>query len=286
MNKQKMSKPKKTKAESNVLSISQSLVKNFWSYKEGEYCGKFFFESDVLKKVDSVPTEVMQYGHFFEFLCTGALKRDGSEPEEPRSKTGKPTEKGKRMRTQAERFKMLIEKEGIVIEETGTIITVPFYKDGFRLKGVLDIRGVVNDIQAIIDIKSSGLIGNEWEAFGWHTGTFNMRKKLTIQVVFYKYLAWKGWGVEDMPFYFIIHSTTNDIDSLFWEVRLHDFEVAMTHFEDMIFEIVEEIKLNVELGFTPYPSVKRCGKCPIAEECDLKAVTPQKEVVTIDGIFE
>lgn len=270
----------------DVLSVSQSLIKNYWAYKEQKYCGILFHHADVLKEVERVPTERMMLGHWFEYLCTGAVLRDGSVPEEPLTKTGKPKAEAIRMKIQADRFKALVEKENIGVDKTGVIVEVPFDKDGFKLKGIFDILGNVDGHPAIIDIKSSGLIGNEWEAYGWHASTFNMRKQLTIQVVFYKYLAWKSLGVEDMPFYFIIHSTTNEVDSLFWRVDLNDFEVTMNHFEDMVYELVGEIKMNSEFGFTPYPSVKRCGECPLKDNCDYLTATPKLEVVTIDGIFE
>jgi len=113
-----------------------------------------------------------------------------------------------------------------------------------------------------------------------------MRSQLTIQVVFYKYLAWKVLGIEDAPFYFIVHSSTNEIDSIFWRVDLQDFEVAMNHFEDMIYDVVKEIGMEKEFGFTPYPSVKRCMECPLMNECVHAIQTPQLEQITIDGIFE
>jgi len=275
-----------SKAGSDLLSVSQSLIKNYWSYKEGKYCGILFHRSNILKEVEMKPTERMSLGHYFEYLCTGARLRDGNIPEEPLTKTKKPKAEGIRMQQQAERFKVLVEKENIGIDATGKVVEVFYPEHGFKMKGIYDILGTVDHIPSIIDIKSSGLIGNEWEAYGWHADTFNMRKHLTVQVVFYKYLAWKEFGVEDMPFYFIIHSTTNNIDSLYWEVKLKDFEVAMNHFEDMVFEIVGEIKLNMEYGFTPHPSVKECGKCPLKDDCDHVTKTPEKQVVTIDGIFE
>jgi len=279
------SKAQEVEGSASLLSISQSLLKNFWDYKKGEYCGILFHKSDILKLVQRKPTAKMTLGHYYEYLCTGATLRDGSIPDQPQTKTKKPTAEAVRMKQQAAKFKLLVEKESIHVESTGDVLEVLFEDDGFKMKGVLDIYGAVDGNEAIIDIKSSGLIGNQWEAYGWNADTFNMREKLTIQVVFYKYLAWKKWGVEDVPFYFIIGSTTNNIDSLYWRVDLHDFEVAMTHLEDMIFEVVEEIKLNMELGFTPYPSVKRCGNCPV-EGCSVKAQTPALQVVTIDGIYE
>jgi len=273
-------------AESTILSVSQSLIKNYWAYKEGNFCGEALYRMNILHEAEFEPTEAMMLGHYFEFLCTGASLRDGSEPAMPATKAGKATAGALKMQEQAKRFKKLVDAEGITIKETGLVVEHFPKGESFKLKGIFDINGSVKGTDSIIDIKSSGLIGNEWEAYGWHKGTFNMRKQLTIQVVFYKYLAWKEFGVEDMPFYFIVHSSTNEIDSIFWEVRLADFEVAMNHFEDMVFEVAREIEMEMQFGFTPYPDVKRCGKCALKDKCVYAVETPQLEIVTIDGIFE
>lgn len=270
----------------NKLSISQSLIKNYWAYKEGNFCGEALYRMNIMHEAEFEPSDAMKMGHYFEFLCTGATLRDGTSPEMPATKAGKPTAGALKMQVQADRFKKLVKKEDITISKTGVVVEHFPKGASFKLKGIYDIMGLVGEEGAIIDIKSSGLIGNEWEAYGWHKGTFNMRKQLTIQVIFYKYLAWKKFGVKDMPFYFIVHSSTNEIDSIFWKVDVADFEVAMNHFEDMVFEIAEEIETEMEFGFTPYPSVKRCGKCALKDDCAHMIETAQLETVIIDGIFE
>lgn len=272
--------------EQSKLSVSQSLIKNWWSYKAGEYCGIALHKIDILKLAEKIPTERMQLGQYFEFLCTGAKLRDGSEPVMPQTKTGKPTAPATRMQEQAVRFNQLVEAENIKIDQVGVVLEHEVPDMNIKMKGVLDILGSVDGEDAIIDIKSSGLIGDEWKEYGWHHGTFNMRKMLTIQVVFYKWLARAVLGKEDMPFYFIVHSTTNDVDSLFWRIDIADYEVAMNHFEDMVAEFVDEVRMEQTYGFTPYPDVKRCGECPLYKECEFATATPKKRVVTIDGIFE
>jgi hypothetical protein len=269
-----------------MLSVSQSLIKNFWKYKKADYCGIALHRMDILKEAEREATERMQLGHYFEFLCTGAKLRDGSEPKMPATKTGKPTAGSLKMQEQAKRFKELVKEKDIVVKEIGKVVEhSPDWGD-FKMKGIFDIYGTVAGEKAIVDIKSSGLIGNEWEEYGWHKGTFNMRSQLTIQVIFYKYLAWEVLGMKDIPFYFAVHSSTNEVDSLFWRVDVADFEVAMNHLEDTVSDVVDGIKMESEFGFTAYPSVKRCLDCPLMESCDFSIKVPQTDIITIDGIFE
>lgn len=113
-----------------------------------------------------------------------------------------------------------------------------------------------------------------------------MRDKLTIQVVFYKYLAYVTMGIRDIPFYFAIHSNSNDTDSEFWEVKLNDFDKAMASFEAMINQYAEEILFQKKESFIPFPDVKRCQVCPLFDTCVFKKLTPTRKLVVIDGIYK
>lgn len=271
-------------SDEKLLSISQSLLKNYWDFKNGKYCGEAFLRVDLNHEVERVASERMKVGQYFEYLCTGQGNRDGSIPTEPQTKTGKPTVEAERMRVQADRFKALVKAEGLEIIETGKILE---YKAGnFKIKGILDIFGAMYGKPAIVDMKTSGLIGNQWEEYGWNPSTFNMRDKLTIQVVFYKYLADVVLGIRDIPFYFMIHSSTNDTDSEFWEVQLNDYVKAMGGLEAMLNQYAEEILFQKVQGFTPFPDVKRCKDCPIFSNCVFKKLTPTRKLVVIDGIYK
>lgn len=267
-----------------TLSISQSLIKNYWDYKDGKYCGEAFNRIDLLREVERPASERMKVGQYFEYLATGQALRDGTIPQEPQTKAGKPTADAERMKAQAQRFTALKQAEGLEIIETGKVLE--YAAGNFKIKGVLDIFGAMYGKPAIIDLKTSGLIGNQWEEYGWNTSTFNMRDKLTIQVVFYKYLADVALGIRDIPFYFCIHSSTNDTDSEFWEVQLNDYDKAMSAFEGMINQYAEEILFQKNIGFTPFPDVKRCKDCPLFESCVFKKLTPTKKIVVIDGLYK
>jgi hypothetical protein len=268
------------------LSISKSFITSYWDYRRGDKCGILFRDVDILKNASIESTPPMMLGNYFEYLATGQVNRDGSVPEMPQTKTKKPTADAVRMMAQAKRFKKLVEEKGIVIKETGT--TLIHERDGYRVKGVLDVLCDMPEYgqeNVILDLKSSGLIGNKWEDYGWKADTLNQRDKLTIQVVAYKYLMWKCKDIEDAPFYFAIHSSANDIDSLFWEVEVENFAYAMSEFESLCDAVHEDVRNYLEFGFTPYPTVRRCEKCPIKDDCSYAMGTPEKETIIIDGIF-
>lgn len=270
--------------EGDIIPLSQSFVKRYWAYKLEEYCGHKLQLVDLEKKFQDEPSEVMKLGNWFEYCCDGQVNRDGSVPERLTTSTGKPTAKTKYVEEQADRFKLLVKNKKIDIQDTGEVL-IHIDKDlGFRLKGVLDVRAIIEGHMAVLDIKSSGLLGDEWKPYGWHPGTFNQRDQLTIQVVAYKYLAWKQMGIRDIPFYYAIHSNTNGIDSAYWKVKLKDFDVAMSHFEDTLATVADGVRDDKMLGFTPYPTVKGCDKCPV-EGCPHRILTPDLVTVEIDGIY-
>jgi len=270
--------------EREIISLSQSFVKRYWEYKTEEYCGIRLQLVDLEKKFKETPSEPMMLGNWFEYCCTGMVNRDGSTPERLCTSTGKPTAKTKYVEEQAERFKHLVEVEKIDIQSTGDVLIHIDEDLGFRLKGVLDVLAVIRGQLAILDLKSTGLLGDEWKPTGWHPGTFNQKDKLTIQVVAYKYLAWKQMGIRDIPFYFAIHSSSNGIESAFWRVNVADFDVSMSHFEDTLATVADGVRNDKQFGFTPFPSVKECEKCPV-EKCSHRISTPKLMTIEIDGIY-
>ncbi len=71
---------------------------------------------------------------------------------------------------------------------------------------------------------------------------------------------------------------------------MKDFEVAMSHFEDTLAEVTEGVRADMEFGFTPYPTVHDCVKCPLTMQekpapCAHRMETPRKKIIVIDGIY-
>lgn len=267
------------------LNISQSLLKEIYEYAQGRMCG-LQFEARNIKKIPFPPSAVQKLGNYFEYLCTGALPRDGKipEPERKKEKIEKVIIKGKKLRNgkrakdkiekkivlgeltapyarmviQAERFKKTIKAHGIKILKTGVELK---YEDK---KGVIDVLAEVDGEQAIIDIKSTGLIGNRFEDTGWDVNTLSEKDKIMIQPVFYKWLWRKLYG-RDIPFYFTVFSNTNEYDCLFLKVVID--EDRFPQFENALKNSTEMLANFIRAGFKAIPDVKKCAECPINKTC-------------------
>ncbi len=272
------------------LSISQSLLKDWDDYSKGLGCG-LWFKARHIDKIKTKPTPAMLKGLRFEYLCTGALLRDGSIPPELLTKTGNISKTdNQKVEKQAERFKEAIEFYGVEILETSKIIE--WECDDYKRKGVLDILAKIHKMpefkenpnvymkpfEAIIDIKSTGLLDNKFEQFGWALENLPFRNKLTEQPVDYKSI-YRENGIKDIPFYWFVHSNTNDIDSRIIEARVGDARI-----DEQIFKVksaVKAIESELFLEFKAHPTVKRCFNCPLFKNCKEKITVPKVNIVEI-----
>ena len=132
--------------------------------------------------------------------------------------------------------------------------------------GIADIIAKKDGVKCIIDIKTTGLIDDKWSKFGWHNDFVSSNDNLMIQARHYKMLAKEEWGIENIPFYFFVFSTTNSVDCKVFEVECHSESLEM-HKRNS--EGAKKILDNLlEVGFKAIPSVKACLECPLKDSCD------------------
>ena len=257
--------------------ISQSLMKNYVDYLNGKECGLYFKATYIDKDPDaqSEPSDAMRAGIYFEYLCTGALPRNGVVPEPDVVYKGKANEKlsapYERVQVSAKRFKDIIDFYNITIKDVGLVLKTD------EMSGIIDIYAEWNGEPCIIDLKYSGLIDDKWSETGWDLESLHTKDSLMIQGVHYKLLAEKCLGIVDIPFYYFVFSSAdpNNIKIIKQEIdesRKQSHVVA-------IYNVLGKIKNNIEHGFTAYPSLQRCSKCPLAFKCDKKVNNPIVDIV-------
>ena len=265
----------------NVPKISQSLMKNYVDYLNEKECGLFFKANYIDKDPDAQkePTDAMKIGIFFEYLCTGALPRSGETPTPEMVYKGKANEKlsapYERAVESAETFKHIIEHYGIDIKEVG--MTLQAEVNGIQINGIVDIYAEWDGVPVFIDLKYSGLINDKWSDMGWDIDSLHMKDSLMIQGVHYKLLAEKCLGIYDIPFYYFVFSSqdVNDIKIIKQEV---DESKKQSHVV-AINNIMGKLQNDINYGFKPYPSLKKCSSCPISNKCSSKVDYPLIEEV-------
>lgn len=278
--KEKKNKAKKTQIElalPKIPKLSQSLVKSLYNYKIGEECG-LKIEASYVNGINFPSTDTQELGNYFEYICTNQLPRDGHIPVSKILKSGKPNTSYLRMDKQRENYIKIMKYYNFEVEQTGFVFTNPKYS------GIADIIALDNNIKStdinkkriIIDIKTSGLINDKWSPYGWA----NIEEKwdLLVQAVHYKMLAKYEWGIEDIPFYFMVFSNNNEVECKIFEINL-DESTKARHYQNLqnIQKYLDEI---IKTGWEAKPELMRCSKCPLNISC-----LYQLEVPTIQKVY-
>jgi len=253
------------------MKISQSLMKSFATYKQGNECG-LVVKAKYIEGKQSPSTDAMRLGQYFEYVATGGLPAygDGTPPEPDMVYKGKPNEKlsapYQRAYDSAQYFKAMTSALGIEILEVGKRI------ENDLMTGTTDLWVKWNDRICIIDLKYSGLVDNKWDDMGWHEDFLEQKDKLLAQAVHYKKIAEEEIG-EDVPFYFFVFSSSDPND-----VRIFEIIVDPSKTEQHMIAVKNTkalLKREIENdSWVAIPSLSRCSKCYLADECEFRALLP------------
>ena len=272
--------------------ITQSTIKELFSYKMGDGCG-LQFEAKYVKGMDlGGSSDAMRLGQWFEYMCTGALTKFGHVPAPVRLKPKKLTKKeldtglkqedilGELSKKYSDAlihvasFKQMIKENDYEIVDKG----LKLYDPILGIRGDVDVvvRKNGEDKLIFIDTKFSGLLDNKWDDLGWADESLEYKDKIMIQAVHYKMLGKAIYGYEP-DFYFWVFSSTNttDIKNIKVIVNEDRFEEHKT----IIKSARDEFSKALMKGWIPRPTPKRCGDCPLADNCPHSVKLPQEQIV-------
>jgi len=256
--------------------IAQSFIKEVFDFKAGKSCG-LQLKARYYDEIHFPPSDVQLLGQWFEYKATGQTTREGTCPipirNKPKALTIKQKAEGQKpnigalskkfedVLTHIEPMNKMFEAYGLEIVETGKRII----HNGLR--GDIDVVCKYKDSGEIVfvDIKTSGLLDDKWSEYGWNTDALEYKDRLMIQVVQYKLLGVAEYGYEP-DFLFFLFSNTNTVDR-----KAIKIVVDETRFNEHVKTVEDVRKLSAyyeQNGWTPHPEPKRCGKCPLAKECD------------------
>ncbi len=290
------------------IKISQSAMKSIADVNNGKECGLVYKAKFIDGRYDLFPpSDAQNAGAWFEYMATGSIPKNGIAPKPEYMKRGKDdsgnpelTAPYRLMKKHVENFKKTINAYGFDIVRVGEDIVANYpdslNKFGFNvlLTGTLDIRAIATkDIYSyygtkeygyqkvmvakkgqvcIIDLKTTGLLDDKWNDYGWEINNLHNKNKLITQPIHYKYIEKLNSG-EEPPFIFMLYSQSNEFDT-----RIIDFRV-----DESIFDVHEKnIESSVILlhkyltnGFPPIPDIKRCSECPLRNDCAYKEQVPK-----------
>lgn len=263
---------KKAQAKKEKIKLSQSLMKILFKYKIKEECG-LVLKAKYIDNISFPSSPAMDLGNYFEYICTGALTRDGKTPEPVLLKSGKLSTPYARMEKQKETFDEIMKTYDLEVKHKGYV----FKKSNYS--GIADVLAYdkANKRNIIIDIKTSGLLNDKWSEFGWHEDSIEMKDELLIQAVHYKMLYEEEFGEENVPFFFFVFSTQND-----WECKIYEIEVGedTLHTHKMNLANAEAyFNAENEKGWEAHPTYERCRKCALKSDCKSALSVPTSQKV-------
>lgn len=269
------------------LLINQSLVKDLVKYQKGELCGLIFNNKWILRQYGK-GSKANNLGHYFEYLCTGALAKGETEPPKPElTKKGELTTESQIAVSQANYFKEVIHKYGIKIIGAGDKVEA----DGQWI-GTLDIKAKWDmifeqgdfltpdplnpDNTVIIDLKYSGLLEDRFNPFGWETNSLPRKEGTMIQAKHYKFLFWKKYGYNP-PFFFFVFDSKNVRNCKIIYVDITEDDLV--NHEIFLNKASVYLEHQLDIGFKPLPSYDACKDCAYNQWCPHKVEIPP--IITI-----
>lgn len=283
------------------MKISQSLLKSLLDYRNGKECGLIFKAKYIDGRYDLFPpSDAQNVGTWFEYKATGSLPKNGAVPQPEYMKRGKDesgnpqlTAEYRLMTEHLKNFNNIMETYGFEIIRAGEDIkallpdSLEKFGEDVWLTGTLDMRVKATKTiysmyenqkvcvveagqEAIIDIKTTGLLDDKWNDYGWELGNLSNKVKLVTQPVHYKMIEKMNTGVEP-PFIFMLFSSRNSNDA-----RIIDFKIDETAYEEhqsFIDVGVQNMIYLMKNGFKAKPSLEKCSECPLRHDCEFKATT-------------
>ena len=256
------------------LRISQSMIKAF--DKEG-YCPMKLKVTYVQKTHNTIPSEAMQRGIFFETLCLGSGVHGQQLHDLPRLKNGKKSVAQERIEMQALEFPGILDAHRMVIDEKDVYLEYE-YEPGVWLCGTTDFSSSIWDDtdgpvdKAIVDLKLTQNIYSQFGPFCWHF-PHNMDH---TQAFMYSHL-WKKVRGESLPFYYMVFDYKPTPEYKMIKKLVGTLE--MYELKESIRKTIEKVNFHEGRGYFTNPLQSNCKDCPLAATCP--DVSKAKKIQTV-----
>lgn len=254
--------------------ISQSMIKAF---EKDKYCPMKLKKIFVDKTYQSIPSESMNRGVFFETLCLGSGVKGKKINDLPRLKNNKKSVAQERIEMQAKQFPIILNAHKMNIIEKDIYLEYKL-EEGVFICGTTDFLSSIWDDsdgiidKAIIDLKLTQNIYSQFGPYCWHF-PHNMNH---IQAFMYTYL-WRMVRGLDLPFYYMVfdYKPTPEykiIKKLVGKLEMYELQEAIR-------KTLEKINFHESRGYFTVPLHENCKDCPLSDVCP--DVSRAKKIETI-----
>lgn len=262
--------------------VSQSLIKDWWEYNDGDGCGIQFKSKhiDCDYPDDFTPGTKMALGTYLEYLVfesvPSRMAKKGLFPS-PEYKVSSVKKQSFGIDDMTAPYKEAHRKAELV-RQYFALMNVKVVKTNMRFEnewgeGTIDVvmEGDYFGGQATVDCKYTGLMHDRWSKYGFGFENPIQIKHHGVQAKQYKILT-------GLPFWYLLVSSSADDDTIeFVRADISD-ESLFTHREEAIY-IREKINLDEQIGFVARPELSRCNECLIKDRCSFRTRIPTKRIV-------
>lgn len=268
--KEKRNEAKKNQTELDLPKIpklSEELIKELHKYKLQKECG-LRIEAKYINGVKFPLSEAEELENYFKYIVLGKLPSDNNAPKGKLLKNGNLSIDYQRIESQKVNLTYIMNRLNYEIEHKSFLFTNPKYT------GVADIIALDKNIKTkdpyknriIIDIQRSSYLNDKLNPLGWDDESIANKWDILIRAIHYKILAKYEWGINDIPFYFIVFNTKND-----WEYKIFKIEVndatKSQHFINLN-SAKNFLDETLSHGWIAYPNYKVCKDCPLGITCN------------------
>lgn len=245
--------------------LTQSLIKALLDEQACPLKTKMKYIDNSLK---DYPTESMNKGVFFEYLCLGNSNKAGEIIMDlPRKKNGEKTIDQQRIESQVKSFEDACKQNNVLIIERGIDIEVdhPDMED-VSLKGTLDMVGEINLDESINttmfigDLKLTGDIHNTEGDFGWGSP----EKMDLLQAIFYSYI-FKLETDQNAVFIYLVFDYKPVPEYKMLKVKMTSLRIA--EMKESIRKAASLIDMYDQSEWPMKRAFKNCNTCSYSSQC-------------------
>lgn len=256
------------------LYINQSMIKAF--NKQG-YCPMKLKHVFVERTHQTIPSETMERGIYFETLCLGSGVKGKQLHDLPRLKNGKKSMAQLRIEYQAQQFPLILDAHKMAVRENDIYLEYEM-EAGIFLCGTVDFKSPIWDDsegplpEVMVDLKLTMNIYSQFGPFCWHF-PHNMDH---TQAYMYTHLWEKVRGVR-LPFYYMVFDYKPVPEYKMIKKMVGTLE--MYELQEAIRKTLEKINFHEGRGYFTNPLHENCKDCPLAGICP--DVTKAKKIQTV-----
>jgi hypothetical protein len=272
-----------------ISKISQSFIKDYRDFLAEKECGNIIREKYINDQLfdDEEDPGAKHLGAWFEYKLSGAVPKNGKIPEplfKPNTLIMLPAYQ--KAADNARLIRDYVQAAGL------KIVKVSVQMDKGMFTGVIDLivevsretkfaNGIIWRVgqRFVIDLKYSGLVGKDSDRSNKHGWSWS-----NVQKEYHGTQAKQYHLISGMPFYFLVTQSNQKEGELptcrLFYVPIDDYMIA-EHIDEGK-ALFDQFQVRAKLNdFKPYPSLKKCGKCPIRDLCDDKHTYPHPEIVDL-----